>query len=101
MGTRSTPICSFSALFRASSSSNCSFRPSLSSESSVPGSIPNLNQPRVMHSMPKTRVKPTQRGEQLRSVSYKYFLQNVVHNALNNSLNDGFDLAGQIRYLRQ
>src|ERR1700694_295098 len=66
MRTRSTLICSFSALFCASSSSTSSFRLSLSSESSVSGGIPNLNQPRMMRSMPKARVKPTQRGEQLR-----------------------------------
>src|ERR1700681_2702108 len=65
MRTRSTLICSFSALFCASSSSTSSFRLSLSSESSVSGGIPDLNQPRVMRSMPKARVKPTQRGEQL------------------------------------
>src|SRR5258707_13630471 len=65
MRTRSTLICSFSALFCASSSSISSFRLSLSSESSVSGGIPDLNQPRVMRSMPKARVKPTQTGEQL------------------------------------
>src|SRR5258708_3641157 len=65
MGTRSTLICSFSALLCASSSSISSFRLSLSSESSVSGGIPDLNQPRVMRSMPKARVKPTQTGEQL------------------------------------
>src|SRR5258707_42508 len=68
MRTRSTLICSFSALFCASSSSISSFRLSLSSESSVSGGIPDLNQPRVMRSMPKARVKPTQTGEQLRGV---------------------------------
>src|SRR5258708_1810659 len=66
MRTRSTLICSVSALFCASSSTSSSFRLSLSSESSVSGGIPNLNQPPVMRSMPKARVKPTQRGEQLR-----------------------------------
>src|SRR5450432_4075055 len=65
MRTRSTLICSVSALFCASSSTSSSFRLSFSSESSVSGGIPNLNQPPVMRSMPKTRVKPTQRGEQL------------------------------------
>src|SRR5260370_7732238 len=68
MRTRSTLICSVSALFCASSSTSSSFRLSLSSESSVSGGIPNLNQPPVMRSMPKARVKPR------RGVSnYEYF----------------------------
>src|ERR1700681_2419252 len=65
MRARSTLICSVSALFCASSSSTSSFKLSWSSESSVSGGIPNLNQPPVMRSMPKARVKPTQTGEQL------------------------------------
>jgi hypothetical protein len=40
----------------------------LSSESSISGGIPSLNQPRATRSTPRPRVKPTQRGEQLPTV---------------------------------
>src|SRR5258708_38370517 len=85
MRTRSTLICSFSALFCASSSSISSFRLSLSCESSVSGGVPDLNQPRVMRSMPKARVKPTQTGEQLRNLAYQEFARPILGNSVNGS----------------
>jgi hypothetical protein len=45
------------------------FKLSLSSESSVSSGIPSLNQPRATRSTPRPRVKPTQRGEQLRTAT--------------------------------
>ena len=61
-------ICPSSSLFCASSWSTSGFKLSLSSELSVSGGIPSLNQPRATRSTPRPRVKPTQRGEQLQFI---------------------------------